>query len=711
MVSKIRLSVLLLVFLILVPVVCLPANAASIPSQNVAVTKLVDESNYKKTLFVIATSDNTYHIIVQANISEVGNEQLINLSATLYNPANETLIASARTPDTLTDAPYYKGAVQAFRLHLTQDEVIVLDVALVVVLVAALVYQVYNIIEELIEQPISQALGTLLFGGPFIYASIPWVLLTVLRDTDPDGSINLYFPYAPLNVCVNLILQNTYFIATDLHWWKISEVTVTFLWVVLFTYYVATVYSDRIATPHSPPTAQFVWNPNQPVAGETVSFTSTSYAQQGTNITTYLWTLGDGGHEGIASFNYNYSNEGVYNVTLQVTDSNGLSDSISHNVTVQSMVEAAMSIAPVTLEASVQSGQSVSSELLVGETLNQTDLTNVNFEASDLTNYYDNQTISSGNVTFGSNAITVTKGTYTNVSVAFNAPLGSLIGWYSGNITITSDNGGNGTVFVDLFVYGAPIANFTWIPQTPAVNETVMFDASSSITGGGQLVAYNWDFGDGLTASGETAEHTFANAMNYTVTLNVTDSNGSWNTTQAQVHVVSVGVHGVNVTDINAPTWVYQDILAIPNDCANISVVVSNLGNFPEDAWVTLYYDIASNRSIGAYPVALDVGQNYILQFIWNTEGVPCGNYTLTAVATIANGSNTFTDGNITVRLVGDVNGDGRVDLKDIALVARAFGSTPSSPNWNPYADINGDGIVNMKDIILVARHFGEQLP
>jgi endoglucanase len=58
---------------------------------------------------------------------------------------------------------------------------------------------------------------------------------------------------------------------------------------------------------------------------------------------------------------------------------------------------------------------------------------------------------------------------------------------------------------------------------------------------------------------------------------------------------------------------------------------------------------------------------------------------------------------------LGDVNGDGRVDLKDLALVARAFGSTPTSPNWNPAADINGDGTVNMKDIALAVRNFGQQ--
>jgi uncharacterized protein (DUF2141 family) len=135
------------------------------------------------------------------------------------------------------------------------------------------------------------------------------------------------------------------------------------------------------------------------------------------------------------------------------------------------------------------------------------------------------------------------------------------------------------------------------------------------------------------------------------------------------------------------------------------------MGGSAEDVRVTLYYDIAANKTISAYPVQLQSGQNYTLVFVWNTAWVPCGNYTLTAVVTTPTSSNTFTIGNMVVRLVGDVNGDGRVDLKDIALVARAFGSTPTSPNWNPAADILGTGIVNMKDIGLVARNFGQHYP
>jgi len=58
--------------------------------------------------------------------------------------------------------------------------------------------------------------------------------------------------------------------------------------------------------------------------------------------------------------------------------------------------------------------------------------------------------------------------------------------------------------------------------------------------------------------------------------------------------------------------------------------------------------------------------------------------------------------------LVGDVNGDGKVDGKDITVVAKAFGSYPAHPRWDPSADVNGDGIVNALDIAIVAKNFGK---
>jgi hypothetical protein len=62
----------------------------------------------------------------------------------------------------------------------------------------------------------------------------------------------------------------------------------------------------------------------------------------------------------------------------------------------------------------------------------------------------------------------------------------------------------------------------------------------------------------------------------------------------------------------------------------------------------------------------------------------------------------------LTVRIVGDLNGDGKVDILDIATVAKAFGSFPGDSRWNPIADVNRDGKVDILDIAMVATNFGK---
>jgi parallel beta-helix repeat protein len=57
---------------------------------------------------------------------------------------------------------------------------------------------------------------------------------------------------------------------------------------------------------------------------------------------------------------------------------------------------------------------------------------------------------------------------------------------------------------------------------------------------------------------------------------------------------------------------------------------------------------------------------------------------------------------------VGDVNMDGKVDGKDIAIVALAFGTVPGDPRWNALADVNADQRIDGKDMTIVAIHFGK---
>lgn len=55
-----------------------------------------------------------------------------------------------------------------------------------------------------------------------------------------------------------------------------------------------------------------------------------------------------------------------------------------------------------------------------------------------------------------------------------------------------------------------------------------------------------------------------------------------------------------------------------------------------------------------------------------------------------------------------DVNMDGKCNMKDVGLVAKAYGLTADSPNWNQALDLNGDLKVDMKDVAPVAKHYGE---
>ncbi|MGB6057863.1 MAG: PKD domain-containing protein [Microthrixaceae bacterium] len=69
-----------------------------------------------------------------------------------------------------------------------------------------------------------------------------------------------------------------------------------------------------------------------------------------------------------------------------------------------------------------------------------------------------------------------------------------------------------------------PVARFTATPVSGASPLTVNFDAGESFDPNGVLTAYDWNFKDGATATGETTSHTFTNPGKFIVSLTVTDS-------------------------------------------------------------------------------------------------------------------------------------------------------------------------------------------
>jgi len=59
-------------------------------------------------------------------------------------------------------------------------------------------------------------------------------------------------------------------------------------------------------------------------------------------------------------------------------------------------------------------------------------------------------------------------------------------------------------------------------------------------------------------------------------------------------------------------------------------------------------------------------------------------------------------------RPLGDVNIDYKVNILDISIAAKAFGSYPGHPKWDRRADVNIDNEVNILDIDIISSNYGE---
>lgn len=84
-----------------------------------------------------------------------------------------------------------------------------------------------------------------------------------------------------------------------------------------------------------------------------------------------------------------------------------------------------------------------------------------------------------------------------------------------------------------------------WLTHPPVVvfsvavdHMTVALDSVGSIDPDGMIVSYDWAFGDGASASGATAVHSYAKPGTYSITLKLTDNDGLTNATSQSVTIV-----------------------------------------------------------------------------------------------------------------------------------------------------------------------------
>ncbi len=115
-------------------------------------------------------------------------------------------------------------------------------------------------------------------------------------------------------------------------------------------------------------------------------------------------------------------------------------------------------------------------------------------------------------------------------------------GSYKAALTVTDDKGGKNSTKKDLTVSMTvapaekkyPVADIEYEVDELTVEVS---GAKSRAPDDGSITTYSWTFGDGATATGVTATHTYAANGSYEITLIVTDDKGASNSTSVTVDV------------------------------------------------------------------------------------------------------------------------------------------------------------------------------
>lgn len=105
-------------------------------------------------------------------------------------------------------------------------------------------------------------------------------------------------------------------------------------------------------------------------------------------------------------------------------------------------------------------------------------------------------------------------------------------------LSLTDNDGNTTSILKTVDVARAePYALFTFSPEFPEPGVSINFNGSASYDLTGTIDNYLWDFGDGQTATGATANHSFGAEGNYQVSLTVTNNRGRHDTRSLTIYV------------------------------------------------------------------------------------------------------------------------------------------------------------------------------
>jgi PKD repeat protein len=408
-----------------------------------------------------------------------------------------------------------------------------------------------------------------------------------------------------------------------------------------------------------PPVAVFTHSPPIPYVQEPVFFdASASYDSDGF-VFSYAWDFGDGNATTIltAEIVHVYANLGEYNVTLVVLDNLGATNSTSQTLLVKSHVIASFSYTPP--------------DPHVNEV--------IHFDASN-SSAGEEGVILSYAWDFGDANVSA-------VGVPFVTHSYSEAGVYNVTLNVTSNDGEwdseSQLINVTPRSNAVPKAAFTWFPTVPEAGKPVDFNASDSTSDGGTITSYAWDFGDGVTqaVTDPIVTHVYQGFGNYAVLLNVTNSDGLSDVANHSLFVVATPIADF-IFDPKAPrvcnVVTFNASISDPRGGQIVSYEWMFEGNSTPQFGVTVTHRFLR---MGDYFVSLNVTTG---DGLWNVK-------------------------NVTVKIlphIADLNEDGKVDILDLAIFARAYGSIPGSDRWNPRADLDGNHVVNILDGVVIARSY-----
>ncbi|NJB35376.1 PKD domain-containing protein [Croceivirga sp. JEA036] len=202
--------------------------------------------------------------------------------------------------------------------------------------------------------------------------------------------------------------------------------------------------------------------------------------------------------------------------------------------------------------------------------------------------------------------------TESNPVITYNIP-----GSYQVSLTVTDDEGKQNTSTIEIEVTEAinlnPIADISINTQVGNAPLEIVLSGEGSTDDNDDIVGYVWDFGDGNTATGVNVAYTYPQVGEYTITLTVEDRAGLTGTAQINVEVLPEGANLPPVAIIE--TSVSQGETPLIVDLSALmstddEEIVNYTWNFGDDSTGTGAETTHTYNIPGEYTVTLTVEDN-----------------------------------------------------------------------------------------------------